>query len=93
MSTPPPNKFPPGQNPREVFENHVERGPERHYYTYADLAKLYGVKLSYIRQLVKRKRFDPNDLESICRYWLYRAGVNASEPPAEEAPEEAPKEE
>lgn len=48
------------------MKHHRERGPKRFFYTYADLALLYGVKEVTVRQWVSRGLLDPTSIESVC---------------------------
>lgn len=45
---------------------------------YADLARLLGCSEAAVRQLVKRERLNPKDLESVCSVW--RARVEKRQP-------------
>jgi len=60
----------PGVDPRTKLKAHKERGPKKHFYTYEDLSVLFKMSVVSVRKAVSRKRFDPNNLESICQYWL-----------------------
>lgn len=58
----------PGENPREVLENHRERGPKRFEYTWTDLGELTGLAPRTVQQYASKGRFDVTDLKSIFRF-------------------------
>lgn len=57
----------PGQDPRDAFPNHHERGPKRWMYTYADIARAAGLSVGTVKNYKKLGRFDPADLASVAR--------------------------
>jgi len=48
-------------------------------FTYKDFAKLLHLSTSYLRQEKFRRKFDPQDLESVIRYFLKRKGLSEIE--------------
>lgn len=63
----------PGQNPRDVFRRHRERGHKKFEYTYETLANLKGIKEQSVRVAVHDGRLDPENLLSVSRYLLKTA--------------------
>lgn len=48
------------------------RGPKKFCYTYADLARLYGVTEKYLMNMKSEGVFDPGDLEDVLRMYIER---------------------
>lgn len=60
-----------GVDPR-TSGKHRERGPKRFWYTYADLARVYGVAVGTVKWWAATGRLEPGDLEAVAMKWLER---------------------
>lgn len=56
-------------NPRNN-PKHKERGRRRFVFTYLHLSNLLNMTEASVRQAVKQNRLDPENLHSICEYWV-----------------------
>ena len=61
-----------GQDPRRVLGRHRERGPKVIGYTYEEVADFLGMTGGALRVAITRGQVDPQSLESIMEYYLYR---------------------
>ena len=62
-------KLKPGQNPREVFGNHRERGPKRFGFGLADAAKATGLSVRQVQRAIASGELIPGDLVSLA-WWV-----------------------
>lgn len=58
----------PGQNPRDVFPTHRERGSERYEYDRKKVAAARGVSARQLRWDIAAGKVDLADFESVVRY-------------------------
>lgn len=70
--------------------NRKGRGPSRFYYTYPDLAELFGMTQVAVRSAVYNDRFNPNSLRSVIAYYNGRKSQPPQATPAPPAPQSPP---
>lgn len=50
----------------------IPRGKKKFYYTYDDLASILELRYSTIKKYVFERKFDPNNIESVLKFYLRR---------------------